>query len=529
MQNNMPNNRCCNNKLFNCVNIIDKLLADIKKENYNDNGNGDNYNDILLEIDLLKNDLNSKKCNEQLLVLRSKFETLKDCINSHQRLIEYLSETTQSTSIFLTNELKTYLFDVMENLKRNVNNISNIENCKIKFNNVSNNIMKNINEKLKSIYVIEFSKIIDRIDTIFKTKNISIDFSDYLKKRKEEINNYVNNIRQLDNIDYQEYKLYADKLNNELDRELNNEKKLSISKNECINKLELLENKINEQYKKMMDILNGQNGILKQKYLIDKLKSMVLSLQTIQTTGKNIKSNIIELKNYVNDNIWGKYINEINDIKEDLKKSKKIDEIENCSDLLIDLEKEYSNFITKIYACDKIINDIKQYVENDISDDIEKNLYLEQINEIQKKLDKNCFDELFPIIDLLIKEYDADFLNLADNNVDLLKQKCINSFDLLLNKLKNIKEEIKIYIDDGEFIKYINEQNSILNEMKENVKNENNKDTFVDCVNGLVNLEIEIDEKYEDHKNSMANKDFKGGYRYYKKKYLNLKEKLFIL
>ena len=361
---------------------------------------------------------------------------------------------------------KKELFEIIENLNKENNKLKE-EN--LNYNKMNENLTSKLNkvtlkqelscnmeskiykEEIEKYYKNEIVKIKDEYEkNLEKVKKDMILLEEEKKKIDKKNENNILEIEQLNKenmINKNKLNIIKNKLK-ETDEELILTKNgLNKEKNDLIKEKLNIENKLNEEIKKLKEENNNQR--INNEEIINSLKNDLDKLNQDKNNLQNEKDNIVISFN--------KKINDINSEKNNLIKEKQ--KIENSLNINITKIKQEKN---NILENEKLINSLKKNIE-------ELNTEKNKLNKEKEKLElslQNKKDELNEEIINLKKEND----NLKNNILE--KDNCIK-------ELQEKKEENRLIAQENqELIKQItelNNKNINLSKEKEDLEKDNNK------------------------------------------------------
>ena len=359
----------------------------------------------IIEKNLSENQLQNKELNNEINKLNNKYETqISQLSKKNSELLVNLKNKQNE----LLNLKKEYMikYKELENLKIKLNNMKNNNNNNKNNNNNNNSIENEILEKYKN-----------------ENEQLKANNSTY----QEKIKFYQTEIRNIKNELYDKkqtnIELENDNQNQIKELKDNYEKELSEINNKNIN----LTNSL-EEYKNFNSDLSQQISNLNQQILAKDVKILELKYQIEQLENK--------IKNKEEEN--QKLLNKIEKISEDISKNNKKEEIDKLNEKLEEQENLNNDLNEELL---KIKND-NELLKNKIMSD-EK-----IINEFKNK-ENNQYD-----IKLLNNEID----NLKNENLEL---KSCN---------KKLTNQLKEFIDNNKDKDKNNEKDETIKKQKEEIE-----------------------------------------------------------
>ena len=427
-------------------------------------------NDIMTQIDNQKNILSLLENSE-----KEKFEEKKS------DLTNIINEVSQ---------LKKNKEEIIQKKKENEEIMFNKETAQITLLKEKKN---SIDLTLENFSLLKTKTLPIYNNLIDSSKNNNLSEIEKLKKELEELTSSSNKTEEIKNKLKLEINTQLQESNSQQDKLLIECEQLRVALNEKMQQTIILNNKINEytssvklidKYGEKYKEIYEKQELIKEKEIKTKKESEELKdiLERIDIFNKKydkmsdfLNENITIMENFINIAIVQKeqiecYNNEINNLKISLDNNEEkieILELENKS-----LEAEITPVQLKIAKLENEkkfnINKMKFEYLNEIFNNIEK-----------LKNEKNVLNEK-------IKEVNDQIFILQNENM-----KCLKEIDNKIKLFVDIEGELK-----SENIHYIKSYESILNDLPENLKNNNN--TVVDEIK-LLNEELEqLNDDFND-------------------------------
>ena len=439
---------------------------------------------------------------------------------------------------YLPNDLiaKFENFDINEIIQNQINEILNQLNEIINnfIETIKNNIIEKYisdikqNDNLKSSFGEKISQTVENFLNSIDNKYFENIYYDILKKSLEKVNlNYCNMLNKTTN----ELKAINEQLKNEMIEELPKNTDDKNGKNEEMENINKLVNKIYELFKldNKFKISEETSDNMSKKYkdILENLKIIINEIKQNKTNKiEEIKNDLInqlnQLKNFLpNQDIFNKmntiknniinYINTINYIKSERKLDDNL--INNgesqlsgntnksgiISSLINNNTRIYINSFTKL---DKIINDVN-YSFNKTLSSIQSGNYQKDLKDFASSQLLNISKEFFYYLENL-KNFKNNMTNSFNETYSLLE----NAETIELNNLNNYLGSIKNKLAAQENI----------------TKEFNFNHTILSYLSYLINIEIKIENDIEN--DNFCDLNFNDDDLYNPKKFLKLKDKI---
>ena len=446
-----------------------------------------------IENELL-NDFNSKGIYFRELSKLNRFINL-----NYKRMKDLIEEIHQirKNNFELKNQINTIDNDIMTQIDNQKNILSLLENSeKDKFEEKKGDLTNIINEvsKLKKNKEEIIQKKKENEEMMFNKETAQITL---LKEKKNSIDLTLENFSLLKTKTLPIYNNLIDSSKNNNLSEIEQLKKELEELTSSSNKTEEIKNKLKLEINTQLQESNSQQD----KLLIECEQLRVALNEKMQQT--------IILNNKINEytssvKLIDKYGEKYKEIyeKQELIKEKEI-KTKKESEELKDILERIDIFNKKYDKMSDFLNENITIMENFINIAIVQKEQIEcynnEINNLKISLDNN--EEKIEILELENKSLEAEITPVQLKIAKLENEKISNIQNQNMKFLKDIDDKTKLYIDvEGELrsenIHYIKSYESILNDLPENLKNNNN--TVVDEIK-LLNEELEqLNDEFND-------------------------------
>ena len=451
---NETNKKCCN---LNEINTIKDYLNCIKK-NIEEMNNDKKYikisNEIKININKLKAQIENGTNNKIKLPLKENNEILQNIIKNNNKISNLKNNTIKLLE--KTKEFEKIISDIRNNsLSKIIINNMNSEMKKEIYNFNQNKILLDYESKLlfeniekakkilsNAIKKLEFHKFIKDSENLYNKMN------NYFVKEfaiVEENKNYYTNLILVDIISRK----------NKVDK-IKKEKKIINSRLEEIQSL--IEQNINNKNKNKQYILEMENNLNEHNNIIKKIKIFNNNIIYQKKEINSLNNKIIEIENFIKnmtlDNIY--YQNNLRKSINNYFYENKIQTNDVERHKLLNRTKT-NNLNLYLENLNKTIINNKKSLENQINIFINKQNEInkrrkEYINYNNKTINKNKIENIKKIkfIKDKINKIIKIFIKINDNNKDT-KEKIRNLQELLIKKESKIDEElynIKFYLKE---------------------------------------------------------------------------------